>query len=389
MAQPKMKQRSDGRYQMQVYLGEVDGKRKYKTVYGKTQKEVKEKANEVKSQKSKGIDILAQKTTFGEIAEKWLEIKRIEISKHNYETYYGYLKHFKPVWDIEISKICTADLQSIITSLSEYNPNTKKPTSKSSLTRFKLISGMVFEFAIENRIIEFNPAKYVKIPKYAPKEERRSLTKEEQQWIIKTPHRCQIAAMIMLFAGLRKGELLALTWSDIDLINGTIDVNKSVEFYGGKYNVKSGAKTESGVRIIEIPDILINFLKEQEKMKKSLIVFPNRSGQTLSESSWKRCWEDYLKTLNSLYGNLPVAMNGKKKDIFVIDRFTAHNLRHTYASILYEAGVDVLTAKEFLGHADVQTTLNIYTHLDKGQKKKETLKLNSFLNASQMLVSST
>lgn len=382
----KMKQRADGRYQMQIYLGEVDGKRKYKTVYGKTQKEVKEKANEIKSQKNRGIDILAQSTTFISISEKWLELKKMEISMHNYETYKGYLKHFQPVWDAEISKITTADLQAIINNLAELNPNTQKPTSKSSLTRFKLIASMVFEFAIENRIIEFNPAKYIKIPKSAPKEERRALTKEEQQWVVNTPHRCQLAAMIMLFAGLRKGELLALTWSDIDLVNGTIDINKSVEYYGGKFNVKNGAKTESGIRTIEIPEILINFLKAQEK--KSLIVFPNRNGGILSESSWKRCWNDYLKTLNEKYGNLPVTVSGKKKDIFVIDRFTAHNLRHTYASILYEAGVDVLTAKEFLGHADVQTTLNIYTHLNKDKKKKETSKLNSFLNTSQMLVKS-
>ena len=71
----------------------------------------------------------------------------------------------------------------------------------------------------------------------------------------------------------------------------------------------------------------------------------------------------------------------------VIDRFTAHNLRHTYATMLYKAGVDVLTAKEQLGHADIKTTLNIYTHLDREYKRRTMDKLDQYLDASQMQVS--
>ena len=124
----------------------------------------------------------------------------------------------------------------------------------------------VFEYAIENRAIDFNPVKYVKIPESAPKQkDRRALTSEEQKLIINTPHRAQIPAMIMMLAGLRRGECLALQWADIDLKKGKINVDKTLVFDGNNSFIKRGAKTEAGNRSVDMPSVLIEFLKNQPK----------------------------------------------------------------------------------------------------------------------------
>ena len=137
--------------------------------------------------------------------------------------------------------------------------------------------------------------------------------------------------------------------------------------------------------MITMPHILKNFLLE-EKQKKvvSLYVVPDAKGCMMSENSFRRMWQSYMTQLNFRYGDFSAygsrtSVHDPKGVPMVIEGFTAHQLRHTYASILYMAGVDVVTAKELMGHADIQTTLEIYTHLSKTYKKKEVSKLDEYL----------
>ena len=112
----------------------------------------------------------------------------------------------------------------------------------------------------------------------------------------------------------------------------------------------------------------------------------------MTEGAWRRMWESYMNLLNERYGNFGIdhttlKKNGERKSRFApgglptrIDTFTPHQLRHTYASMLYKAGVDVLTAKDQLGHSDIKTTLNIYTHLDSIYKLHSMAKLDDYLS---------
>ena len=108
----------------------------------------------------------------------------------------------------------------------------------------------MFEYAIENRAVDFNPCRYVKIPKAAKTSERRALTPEERKWVEEMPHRAQLPAMLMMYSGLRKGEVTALLWSDIDFKNHTITVSKSYDFKQGRIKEP---KTASGVRVVSVP----------------------------------------------------------------------------------------------------------------------------------------
>lgn len=381
MPRKQNKRRTDGRIAVQVYLGIVDGKRKYKTVYGNTQKEADEAALQIKLALRKGIDVTAERDTFGDWAKRWLKYKEADISFSQRQSYNGYLKHLSALFEKRISDIKTYEIQDIIDGLAAENPHTGKPTAKKTLGDVKITASQIFRLAITNRVLDYNPADAVIIPKNAPQEHRRALTEEEQGWILNTPHRMQLGAMIMMYAGLRRGELLALTWSDIDLGGRTITVNKAVEYRNGVPKVKHSTKTDAGMRVVSIPDALVSYLAEQPKS--SLLVFPSATGKLMPDCSWRRMWDDYLRTINKAYGCFSIV----DPDVITIPRFTAHWLRHTYATMLYMAGIDVLTAKELLGHTDIKTTLGIYTHLDAKFKTKSVDKLNAYLgNASQMQV---
>lgn len=391
MAKTRNKMRPDGRYQAKVYLGN----QKYKYVYAATQKELNAKIDEVRTQLGKGLDVSAQRDTFGHWAASWLKLKKSEISDKKYRTYVSKEKYIDHLYDMPLSKIRTQDIQEIIvdnSQLSEY-----------TLKQIKGMCSQILQLAVDNRVIDYNPARAVRIPKSQPAESRRALTEEEQQWICDTPHRAQTAAMIMMYAGLRRGELIPLLWTDIDLEAGTITVSKSVEAVAGKLTVKSGAKSEAGRRTVYIPQKLVRYLRSVDRGS-SLLVCPSDKGSMMSDNAWKRLWDSYIAELNFKYGDfshvlVPNSMGEleqfrKPKSRFapvkipiVIPRITAHWLRHTYITMLYFAGVDVLTAKEQAGHSDINTTLSIYTHLDQQHKQRQISKLDEYLNGCHMGVS--
>lgn len=155
----------------------------------------------------------------------------------------------------------------------------------------------------------------------------------------------------------------------------------------GRPVVQEAAKTKSSIRVVDIPDVLVEFLQAKFQAGiSSVLVCPSASGQLMSDTAWRRMWDSYLADLNLTFGDFSGQLAGLPKSKFqpggvpfLIPRFTAHWLRHTFATMLYFAGVDILTAKEQLGHADIQTTLNIYTHLDSKFKRKSMDKLNSYL----------
>lgn len=380
-----LKKRSDGLYHKQLYLGkDSNGKNIYKSVYGKTKKETEQKADEIKIKLKKGIDVSASYETFGYWAEIWKSLKASDVSSGMMTAYQSMIDHLKPISSIPINKISTADIQSIVSSLSRQNPNTGKPAARETLKKLKIAAKQVFDLAIENRVIEYNPAVNLRIPANAPQDKRRALTDIEIQRIEEMPHRAQTAAMIMLYAGLRRGEVLALTWPDIDLDQNTIRVNKAVEMKNGKPFLKEGAKTASGNRTVFIPQKLTNYLRSVPK--NHLLVCPNSYGRLMSSSSWRSLWNSYLCDMNRTYGDFskclrtPANKHMPKKIPMVIEPFTAHFLRHTYATMLYFSGVDLLTAREQLGHNDIKTTLAVYTHLDQRYKRKNIDKLNDFIN---------
>lgn len=375
----KRTQRGDGRYSAKISTG--DGK--YKYIYAPTEKELEKKIREVEKRRDRGLDLSADRDSFGYWREKWLRLKMVEVSSARYTSYLGKSKYLDSIAHIPISKIRADDVQDIILDLA-----INKNMAKQTLNEIKQVASQIVRLAMDNRVVEYNCVSAVKIPSAAPKDSREAITEEQISWVENTPHRAQTAAMIMLYAGLRRGELIPLKWCDIDLDCMTITVNKSVERVNGSMQLKKGGKSKAAERKVYIPQKLVSYLKPLRGAPFELVC-PSARGKLMSDTAWRRMWESYMCDLNIKYGKWENQINGsetpKNKYVpeklpMVIETFTAHQLRHTYITMLYMAGVDVLTAKEQAGHADIKTTLGIYTHLNAEYKLHNLYKFDDYLN---------
>lgn len=376
------KKRKDGRYMTQIYLGRgEDGKKKFKTVYASSLAELKEKETQVRHQLGKGLDMISGRDAFAQWADDWFRVKQ---SEHISDKQLDHYRCAKDWWKakltgIEISQVRADDIERGLLELVDDGLSVR------TINFYRSTIRQIMDRATD-RVIAYNPECKVKIKKRVgtPPEARRALTAEEQRWIWDTPHRAQPVAIIMMLSGLRRGELAALTWNDIDTKARTITVNKTVEYKADRTPVlKMITKTDAGMRCVDIPQKLCDYLDTLPR--DSALVVHTERGELMTESAWIKMWSSYLRQLNIKYGSGILRHQddptrpGPKTYEMTIPHITMHWLRHTFCTLMYFAGVDVITASKQMGHADVATTLRIYTHLDAQYKRKSIDKLDLYL----------
>ncbi len=379
MAKKMNTPQADGRYRVRVYIGLKDGKKQYKSVYGKTQKEADRKAEELKVSLRKGMNISSHNDGFKTWANYWLIAKKQEVSSERYAT----LQTRSKVWidalnNAQITQIKPFELQTILFTISAKNPYTDKPMAKKTIREYIQIINSIFDFAIDNRVIDYNPANKLKVLQTAtPTFQRRALTEVERQRVMEFEHRAKPSAMLMMLSGLRRGEATALQWNDIDFNTNKISVTKSYNFKTKEFKTPKNGKA----RVVSVPQMLIDYLRTLPRV--SPFVLTNARGQMMTEDSWKRLYQSYMLDMNIEYGfggSINKFANNTNVPM-LITPFTPHELRHTFCTIMFEAGIDALTAKEQLGHADIKTTLSIYTHLSTQHKEIQVNKLDDFLKS--------
>ena len=338
-----MKKRADGLYQKKVT---INGKQKI--VYGKTQKEVNDKAYQLKTA---GIQKLHN---FKQIADEMLDEKEKTVSATTIKRYRETLHHLSGLFSCNIEDLTVHDLKSLI------NEKYAEGLSKSSLLKIRNLYSLIAKFAVEKGLHITNYTSSITIPQNATQTERTALTYDEINIINQhVTDNFGLYPFTMLYTGLRRGELCALTWDHVDFGQKTISVVQSIEYIHNRPVLKS-PKTKAGVRVIPILDILYPHLLNAYKAKNSDDIYVFGGSAPYSDTMMKRRWKKYISS---------VGLN-----------ITQHQLRHTYATLLYRAGIDAKTAQNFLGHADIQTTLNIYTHIDHEVNAAAANQLNSFLS---------
>lgn len=375
-----MKKREDGRYCKQVFLGyKDDGRRKFRTVYGQTIKEVEKKSRELVNQIDIGINLIDE-LTVREWSEIWLKTFKVDIANNTFVRYAGIVRNqINPViGDMPLEKVRIHIVQRLINSLiGEYSPASVKKT--------KDVLHQMFQQAVRSQYIPINPAENIAVPKHS-QNDREVIPvrhkKEIERFCEKYKHGAFI--MTLLYTGMRRGEILALTVKDIDFENGMINVDKAVEFICNHPNVKV-PKTPKSIRKIPILNPLIPYLKILTTGKsKDDLLFPGYDGELYTKSSVQRLFRAFNRDYNNYMNRY------REEDDYELVHFTMHQFRHTFCTMLYEADVDVKTAQEILGHNSVTVTLDIYTHLSQQRKKMNVDKINSFIekqySVSQMLV---
>ena len=373
----KIKKRPDGFYQRSITVGRrPDGKPQRKTIYAKTLKELETRAAEYERQLRHGTLSSDEKMTFGELAAIWIRDYKPGISVTTRAMYQTELnKHLLPeLSPYKLKDLKPHHLQSIINRMAESGK------AESTMKKVRLTAEQILKIALDNDIIYRNVFEAVKIPTKAP-DKRRPLSDDEQRLVTSTyaEHRMGVSALLLLYCGLRRGELIALTWNDVNIKNKTLTVNKAVVFSSNQAIVQS-PKTDSGVRTIPIPDAILDAVKAAKKGAQSAMVCPATNGAMMSQMAFKRAWESYSHYLNMQAGGRDASRSHPK--LTVVDNLTPHMFRHTYATILYNAGVDVKSAQRFLGHADINVTLKIYTHLSAQKEQEAVAALNRHLSSN-------
>ena len=257
---------------------------------------------------------------------------------------------------LRLRDVKTAHLQQIV------NDNNNKSWI---VKKFKLTANQMFEQAANNDLIAKNPARGITLPMLKEKSKKRAFTDDETSRIrnldLKLMDKCFI--MVLLYTGMRKGEALALDKSSIDKDFTHILVNKTVIFKVNASEIKHNPKTVTGVRTIPILDPLKDILREYVESINTQLLFPSVYGGTMSDTAYRHMWRRFCKAMGTT-------------------EITAHIFRHNFATILYNAGVDVKAAQAILGHSSIAVTMDIYTHLSDKNKGEATNKLNSFLTNS-------
>lgn len=371
----RTKKRADGRYSRQIYLGkDANGKRKYKTLYADTDREAQRLAEEYRAAIGKGLDPEQAKAALGQLYENLIAVKKAKgIGQKSLDRYEDNRNSWGPLKDLPAGELKASDFQRVLNELADWH-NGKPPLSHFTLTNLRSSTKAAYELAIPE-IVLYNPLVKTTAPAGAPPEPREPISEEQQQWIRETLHNAQRAAMLLLYSGLRRGEATALTWADVDLADATITVSKGYDFADKK---SKNPKTAAGVRVVSIPKVLVDYLKTQQDG--CLYVLHNSKGKRMTEQGWKRLWESYMRDLNVKYGYHGEENKNRPGGLpMVIDTFTPHQLRHTFCTLMYFAGVDVMTARDQMGHKDISVTLGIYTALDKKFKKKKINRLDAYL----------
>lgn len=333
--------RKDGRYQ-----GSYTDDRGRHYVYDRNPEKLYKRISAIKSGEA------LERYTFKQAADDWLRRHGEEVGYKTFESYVAPLRRLNVQFGkLPLSHLDAHDITAFLISLGNQD------FSRRSVQLHWDIINMICNHAIVNKRLRYNPCAAVSLPRNLPGKQR-SLPDDEVIKKIRASAEAPFAlfALVCLYSGLRRGEALALRYEDIDRGKKLIHVRKSVEFIGNNPHLKK-PKTEAGTRDVILLDILDELLPKGKGY-----IFVSSEGKLLTKTMYRKRWAAYCRAIGC--------------------EVTAHQLRHGYATILFEAGVSDKDAQELLGHKNITTTRNIYTHIRQSRKSETADRLNRYFAAS-------
>ncbi|ASV67615.1 site-specific integrase [Cytobacillus kochii] len=360
----KTKQGDKWMFKLIVGIDPGTGKKIMTTRRGfKTKKEAQAAYIKLKQEIDSGL-LSKQSVLFEDIFKEWWDIHSKTIKPSTkYSKLSKFDKHILPRFGkLKIKEITKGYCQKVINEIAnEIN----------SVNDIKIQANLVFKYAVKMDYILKNPMEYVTIPKkeetfLAAKEERNYWTKNEVKEFLKLAKKHMSMQYFMMFylliyTGMRKGELVALTWDDIDLKEQTININKTMFFEKGKEIVQTAKKYASN-RAIDIDSHTTKILTSWKVKQKELLL-----ADGINKKPSHILLRGDLRPIRLAYPN---ELLNNFITIYDLHSITIHGLRHTHASMLFEAGASIKEVQARLGHKDIQTTMNVYTHVSKTMSKK-------------------
>lgn len=390
-------QRQDGLWVGMVSLGyDENGKQKRKAIYGKTRIEISKKLAELTNRINSNNYEYVSQNTLSVLMKEWLMIfKKSQVSPRTFENNIARFKnHIEPkIGGMKLDEITTITIQKMLNDMLEQG------LSLDYVKKTKFLLGQFFEYAADNKFVLTNPVHKVRVKsqehKVYKKNEYKAIPVEIRKQFIESLNEHTFLkpfCYVMMFAGLRTGEALALEWRDIDFENKLLRVERgmtNVPKFDDNGKVISrqlvigDTKTVCSKRTVPMPDILLEALKEyynnqkQKQVKfeisftdENSFVFCNDEGNLRTYSGTKKIFYTFLKSHNL-----------QKYHIHF------HTLRHAFSNILFESDQNPKVIQSLLGHKDVKTTITTYNSVDKSYFKKATDVINKNFKVEESILS--
>lgn len=364
------------------------------TVYANTLVELREKEQRIQRDIQDGISSTSANMTLNQLFNLYMSTKSNirETTRVLYLTYWS--ANIKPsiLSDMKISQIKQLHVKKWIIELKD------KGAKTSSIKAYKTLLTSVFQFAVDNDYIRRNPCRNCDQDKAEPST-KTALTKRQQEKLLdflENDDLYKVYYPLILFilnTGLRAGEVCGLTKDDIDMKKGVVHVRKQL----GYRNIGDGyqyywqpLKTAAGHRDIpltpaakkalimekELDFALGRRAKEQEVAGRSGIVFINNRGMALNSYSI----DGTIKRIISVYNQRESKeAETENREPELLPHIYVHILRHTFCTRSVESGINIKTVQYLMGHSEIATTLNIYTHVNAEQVKSEMKKLENIM----------
>lgn len=329
--------------QYTVTLTLPDGSRKY--FRGKTRAEAEAKRDEARKLMASGMN-LADNCRVSEWAATWLEeYKKGVVRETTYRNINNILNLYvlPVIGDVKVRDVKPAHMRRVLKGISDKAESTQRVVIRTSKEMFKV--------AIENDLMLKNPCTSSIKPSGKEPSKVVPLTREQSETLIRAAKgtKLYLFVLLALHAGLRRGELLGLMWSDVDFEAGTVSPKRSVVAGIG---LTDTLKTDASYRTIPLPWSVMHELEWAKSHSNSVYVIPGESGSYIGDTEMQTAWDRITRRL----------------DFHV----HPHLLRHTCVTRWFEMGLDIKEIQYLAGHSTAAVTMEIYTHYLEEERHQDT-----------------
>ena len=386
-------QRSSGTYEFKWR----DKRGNRHSISAVTLEELREKELDVLRDVLDGVKVDKNNLTVNDMYNSWIQLKR-GLKENTFSNYkYMYKMFVEPDFGKNrITDLKRSDVRGFYNFLAE-----EKHVQINTIDSIHTVLHQVLEIAVEDDYLRYNPSdnalKELKKAVNFEVEKRRALTVSEQEifeaFLRKKGqyHRWYPVFTVMLWTGMRVGEITGLRWCDIDLEEGSINVNHTLVYFDKRAEERctfaiNTTKTKAGERSIPmLPKVKEAFLMEKEYQRECGVksesvvdgyrdfIFVNRFGNVQHQGTLNKALRRIIRDCN-----FEILDKNKQNDVIILPKFSNHSLRHTFTTRMCEAGVNIKAMQEILGHADAETTMDIYAEATKELKKSELFNFEEF-----------
>lgn len=370
-----IRKRADGRWEARFTAGfdPVSGKQVQKSVYGRTQKEVREKLTQITTELDDGTYMEPSKDTLSEWLDTWLETYvRYSVKPYTMDAYQRSCNNYiKPaLGSVKLAALNAPQIQRFYNGLL-----TEKKLSPKTVRNIHGVFHKALGQAVKLGMIRSDPTVLCDLPKVRRKEIH-PMEQGEIAAFLKAMEgsKYELLYRVTLFTGMRQGEVLGLTWDCVDFAHDAIYVNKQLQKtkkVGGTYTLVPTKNSRS--RIITAAPSVMTLLKKQKSQQAQM--------RLLAGQDWKNPWD--LVFTNDFGGNLSHFTVYKTFKEIVrsigLEQERFHDLRHSYAVVSIESGDDIKTVQANLGHAAASFTLDVYGHVSQKMRRQSAERMEQFI----------